>query len=112
MCTECIIFYSGSSVVWPVGVIVAGSLYLLFNLLSPSSSVNSRNASRTFPTLVSSTTSIPATHTYEGNPHGDTDVEKRSVAEDENNISTRSSEKMSSHGENGKDVSVVPVVTR
>lgn len=108
--TECIIPCDRSSVVWPLGVIVSGSLYLLFNLISPSSSLDSPNASRTYPTLVSS---YPPHHTYDGHPHDDSDVEKRSVVEDEKKLDSRSSEKTSSSLEGGGgDVSVVPVVTR
>lgn len=43
-----------SSVVWPLGVVVAGSLYLIFNLLFPSSSVNTPNATRSFPHQIAS----------------------------------------------------------
>lgn len=102
-----------SSVVWPLGVIISGSLYLLFNLIFPSSSLNSRSASRTFPTFVSSNPpSYPPHHTYDGYPHDDIDAEKRSVVGDEKKSDSRLSEKASSLESSGGDVSVVPVVTR
>lgn len=106
--TDPIMPCDSSSVVWPLGVIVSGSLYLFFNLLFPSSSLNSLSASRTFPTLVSS---YPPHHTYNGHPHDDSDAERRSVVE-EKKLDSRSSEKASSLEDSGGDVSVVPVVTR